>query len=88
LINPAGIVDGITGAQPPLRRGRIISIYGSNFGSGADSVRVWVGRPARILYRGPTQLNVEVPADAPPLAEVTVEVNGCRGNAHVVPTRE
>ncbi len=89
LINPEGIVDGGTKAAPPLARGRAITIYGLDFGSKVDSVRVWLaGHEARILYRGPHQLNVELPKDAPRIMEVSVEVNGCRGNSFTVPTKD
>ena len=87
LISPAGIIDGTTYAQPPFTRGEAISIFGTNFGSAQDDVRAWIGgRPAEILYRGANQINVRLPADAPPLADVNVEVNGCRGNSFAVAT--
>lgn len=87
LINAGGMVDGITSAPPPLVRGSAISIYGTGFGSAQDEVRAWVGgRPAEILYHGPHLVNLRLPPDAPPLAEITIEVNGCRGNAFLAPT--
>lgn len=88
LINPAGIVDGVTFGQPPFARASVISIFGANFGSAADTVRVRIGgQEAEILYRGANQLNVRLPMDAPRAAEVSVEVNGCRGNSFAVATR-
>ncbi len=88
LISPTGIVDGITYAQPPLARGSVISVFGSGFGSPSDAVRVRIGqRLGEILYRGPSLVNVRMPADAPPVVDVSVEVNGCRGNSFSVSTR-
>ena len=88
LINPAGIVDGVTLAQPPLARGSVISLFGDGFGAAQNTVHVWIGsRQAAILYHGLNQLNVTLPADAPPVVDVSVEVNGCRGNAFSIVTR-
>jgi len=88
LISPTGIVDGVTYAQPPLARGSVISLFGSGFGSPSDAVRVRIGqRLAEILYHDPGLLNVRMPPDAPPLVDVSVEVNGCRGNSFAVATR-
>jgi hypothetical protein len=88
LINPAGIVDGGTLAQPPLARGSVITIFGAGFGSPSDVVRVWIGRrQGEILYHGPNQVNLRIPMDAPPAMDVSVEVNGCRGNSFAVATR-
>jgi len=78
LINPGGVVDSVgpPGSAP------LITIYGSNFGTAQDRVVVWIGgREGDILYRGPNQLNVQIPPQTPPGAAVTVEVNGCRGNS-------
>jgi len=88
LISPSAILDGVSWAQPPLTRGSVITVFGSNFGSPSDPMRVRIGEhPAEILYRGATQLNVRMPLDAPPVADVSVEVNGCRGNSFSVATR-
>jgi len=71
-----------------LARGNVITIFGTGFGSPADAVRVWIGqRQAEILYRGPNQVNLRLPLDAPPIVEMSVEVNGCRGNSFAVTTR-
>jgi hypothetical protein len=87
LINPSGIVDGITLVQPPLARGSVITIFGSGFGSASDTVRVWIGqRQAEILYHGANQVNLKVPTDAAPVENLSVEVNGCRGNSFAVAT--
>ncbi len=89
MISPGGIVDGVTAAQPPLARGRPISIYGLNFGEKHDLVRLWVGsQQAHILYRQSNQLNIQLPDDAPPAAEIAVEVNGCRGNSFAIQIRD
>lgn len=89
LINPGGIVDGVTGSQPPLVRGHPVSIYGLNFGSKNDPLRVWIGgREAAILYRGANLLNVQLAKDLPPAVDVSVEVSGCRGNSFLVHTRD
>jgi len=88
LINAQGIVDAVTSAQPPLARGSLVSIFGTGFGSERDAVKAWIGgREAEILYRSPTLLHVRLPADAPPRAEASIEVNGCRGNAFLVAVR-
>jgi uncharacterized protein (TIGR03437 family) len=74
-------------AQPPFKRGSVISLFGANFGSASDTVRASIGEAqAEILYRGPNQVNLRVPLDAPLLADVSVEVNGCRGNSFAVVT--
>lgn len=87
LINPGGIVDGVTLSQPPLARGGVISLFGTGFGSAPDTVRVWIGgRQGEILYRGPNQVNLRMPVDAPQLADISVQVNGCRGNSFAVVT--
>jgi hypothetical protein len=89
LIGSSSIVDGVTYAQPPLARGSVITIFGAGFGSRSDTVRVWIGeRQAEILYRGPNQVNLRLPLDAPPVADVNVEVNGCRGNSFAVSTKQ
>ncbi len=85
LIGPAAIVDGVTMKPPPFARGSVISVFGNGFGSLKDSVRVWVGeRDAEIMYHGPNQLNLRLPADAAATENVSVEVNGCRGNSFAV----
>jgi hypothetical protein len=90
MINLNGIVDGATSQQPPLGRGRQVSIYGVNL-SGAnvsDPVRVWIGdRSVPAEFASPSQVNLHWPKDAPPSAGVSVEVNGCIGNAFTVATR-
>ena len=88
LISTRGIMDGVTWTQPPLARGSVISIFGTGFGSASDAVRVWVGRQqGEILYRDPNQVNLRLPLDVPQVADVSVEVNGCRGNSFAVATR-
>jgi len=88
LISPSGIVDGVTFAQPPLTRGSIITVFGAGFGSASDSVRVQIGQqPGEVLYHAPNQLNVRLPGDSPSVVDVSVEVNGCRGNSFAVATR-
>jgi IPT/TIG domain len=90
MINLNGIVDNTTSQQPPLGRGRLVSIYGINFAGTQPSepVRVWIGdRAVQPEFVSPGQINVSWPADAPPSASVSVEVNGCIGNAFTVSTR-
>jgi hypothetical protein len=88
LINAGGIVDAITFEQPPLERGHLVSVYGLNFGAPGDTVRVWIGdHPVPLLFQGANQVNLRWPADAPASAAVSVEVNGCVGNAFAVATR-
>jgi IPT/TIG domain len=89
MINLGGIVDNATSQQPPLKRGQQVSIYGTNFGGRAgDVVRVWIGdRPAPLEFHGSNLIDLRWPDDAPPSAPVSVEVNGCIGNAFTVATR-
>jgi IPT/TIG domain len=88
LINAQGIVDAASFQQPPLESGRLVSIYGLNFGTPSDTVRVFIGdRAVPYESRGPNQVNLRWPGDAPRLAPVSLEVNGCRGNAFAVLTR-
>jgi len=87
-INPEGIVDAATSAPPPFQRGRTLTVYGLNFGTPADNVQVFAGnRAAAIEYRGPNQINFKLPPDAPARVAITVEVNGCRGNAFTIEGR-
>jgi IPT/TIG domain len=75
LINPQGIVEDAT------PQGRMVSMYGLNFGGPNDSVRVWLGdRPVSPEYRDANLIKFRLPGDAP-AAPVSVEVNGCRGNS-------
>ena len=72
LINPGGIVS----------RGRIVSMYGINFGSPQQTAIVWAGdRKAEIMYRNPNMISFRLPPDAPSKIDLSVEVSGCRGNA-------
>jgi hypothetical protein len=89
MINLGGIVDNGTSQQPPLKRGQQVSIYGSNFGGGpGDAVRVWIGdHPAPLEFHGSNLIDLRWPDDAPASAPVSVEVNGCIGNAFMVTTR-
>jgi hypothetical protein len=88
MISPAGIVDGVTFGAPPLVRGQTVSLFGRNFGSSSDRVRVMLDeRETEILYRSATQINFRLPDDAPADLDISVEVNGCGGNAFAVPTR-
>jgi hypothetical protein len=88
LIGSSSIVDGVTYAQPPLARGSVITVFGSRFGSPSDTVRVRINqRQAEILYRDSNQVNLRLPLDAPPVVDVSVEVNGCVGNSFAVATR-
>jgi hypothetical protein len=78
MISPEGIV----------RQGDAVALYGEFFGQANDQVTVWVaGEPAKILYRGPNQVNVQLPSGIPRNAEISVEVNGCRGNAFMAIAR-
>ncbi len=89
IILPGGIVDRETITPPPLARNRPVSIYGLNLGGTADRVQVWVEQtPAELLSRSPNHLVVRLPDAAGASAEVTVEVNGCRGNSFLVPLRD
>jgi hypothetical protein len=87
-INPRGIVDAGTNAQPPFERGRVLTVYGLNFGGPGDMVRVMADdRPATIEWRTGNQINFRLPADVPSTVPLTVDVNGCRGNAFAVRMR-
>jgi hypothetical protein len=88
MINPQGIVDAATNAQPPFTPGRVIAMYGLKFGGAKDSVVVRAGdRAAEIVYRGENQVNFKMPAGAAGDVPVSVEVNGCRGNSFGVAVR-
>ncbi len=72
LISRGGIADA----------GRAISIYGTNFGDERARVRVFQGgREAKVLFHDSNQVNIEGVPGVSDDAPVTVEVNGCRGNA-------
>ncbi len=76
LINPGGIVVSNGGA----------SIYGVNLDG--PRVRVWIGdRSFQPDFVSASQINVRLPNDLPASAPVSVEVNGCIGNAFTMPTR-
>ena len=76
LINYGGIVIN----------NHVASIYGSNLDG--PQVRVWIGdRSFQPDFVSAGQVNVRLPDDLPASADVSVEVNGCIGNAFTVPTR-
>jgi hypothetical protein len=76
LINAGGIVISGGGA----------SIYGVNLDG--PSVRVWIGdRSFQPDFVSAGQVNVSLPNDLPASATVSIEVNGCIGNAFTVSTR-
>ena len=85
IINPGGVVEMPANVRPSDGH-RIIAIYGSDFGDLHHVVKVWVGgKEGTLLYRSPNQVNVEVPAGTPDRAQIRLEVNGCRGNAFLLP---
>ena len=87
IISGGGIGESLPSRQQTVDGSRRISIYGMNFGSKEDRVRVWVGdREAPILNHASNLLVVQVPEHAN--ASVTVEVNGCRGNSFLLPARD
>jgi hypothetical protein len=87
MINLGGIVDNSTSQQPPFKPGQQVSIYGSNFGPPGDA-RVWIGdHSVAPEFQSPHLIDLRWPSDAPPSAPVSVEVNGCIGNAFMVTTR-
>lgn len=87
IIYAGGIGESLPGRQQPADGTRRISIYGMNFGSKEDRVRVWVGdREAPILNHASNLLDVQVPEHSN--TTVTVDVNGCRGNSFLLPTRD
>jgi hypothetical protein len=78
LISPRGIVNG----------GGTVAIWGLNFGGPGDTLRVFVGgREAEIVHRGVNVIDIKPPDGLPANADVSVEVNGCRGNAFTMPAR-
>jgi hypothetical protein len=78
IINPGGLVYAPDGR-------RRIAIYGMSLGKPDDVVKVWIGKnEGAVLYRGENQVNVEIPAETPAGAGLTVEVNGCRGNSFLL----
>ena len=46
------------------------------------------GERAEILYHGPNQINLRMPLDAPPSADIYISVDGCFGNGFEVKTVE
>jgi uncharacterized protein (TIGR03437 family) len=59
-----------------------------NFGASKDAVGVWLGgRAAEVVYRSPNMITFKLPPDAAAKTPVSVQVNGCRGNAFTVETR-
>ena len=87
-ISPGGIVDAATGQPGPFARGRLLSVYGVDFGAEKDAAGVWLGdRAADIVYRSPNMITFKLPADAAAKTPVSVQVNACRGNAFTVETR-
>ena len=77
LINPGGIV--YTGRDKP------VGVYALNIG---DHPKVWLSdRQAEVLFHGPQMLTFKLPADAPDKVDVSIENNGCKGNAFTLSTR-
>jgi hypothetical protein len=88
IINPSGIVDPTPKEVRSPDTRRPIAIYGVHFGKPDDVVKVWIGgKQGRVSYRGPNQINTEVPTGTPGRAEISVEVNGCRGNSFLLDER-
>lgn len=88
IISPGGIVDCVTYRPPPFARGRMLTVWGLNFGSTTASDRVWLGnRIAEIVASSPNTITFKLPPDADSKTVVSVEVNGCRGNEFTVETR-
>jgi hypothetical protein len=86
IIYGGGIGESPAGPGAAARGKREISIYGMNFGSKQDQIRVWVGdREASVLNHATNLIGVQVPEDAS--GSVTVEVNGCRGNSFLLPAK-
>ena len=86
LISPGGIVDAESYQPPPLEPGRPVAIFGRNFGTARDRLRILVdGREAHVLDRSRGRVTIELPpmAGTRPV-EITARVNGCRGNAFLV----
>ena len=77
IINAGGIVNA---------GGGIYSIYGLNFGTNTNPPHVWFGdHEAEVKYHGGALIVAKAPAGTPSTAPVSVEVNGCRGNAFTIP---
>lgn len=99
FLSTGGVVNGASFASgAAVAPGSIVSIFGSNLainatGSGplplsatlgASSVSIG-GKPAPLFYVSPTQINAQVPVDAPAGdATVGVAVNGQQSNAITV----
>jgi len=81
-------VDQATNRPPPFTRGRTLTVWGVNLGPSAGAATVWLDeRRAEITERTPYTVSFKLPIDASPKTTVSVEVNGCRGNAYAVETR-
>jgi len=87
LITTGGIVDNGTSQTPPFKSGQQVSIYGSNFGPPGQA-RIWIGdHSVAPEFQSPNLIDLRWPADAPASAPVSVQVNGCIGNAFMITTR-
>jgi hypothetical protein len=87
-ISPGGIVQGPTNQPPPFPHCSLVAMYGLNLGAKTDTPHVWLdNREAETVYHSPNMIVFKAPPDAAPLTEVSVEVNGCRGNAFAFETR-
>jgi hypothetical protein len=84
-LQPALIAPGGIALRPDTGQAQLVSIVGHNFGAPADRLRVWMGgREAQVVSRSRERVEARVPDGARGLADVSVEVNGCRGNAFQV----
>jgi len=85
--------DAFARIHPPLiNSGGVVVDHGVAHIYGVDlagpNVRVWIGdRPLQPEFVSSGLINVRLPQDLPTTADISVEVNGCVGNAFRIPTR-
>jgi hypothetical protein len=77
MINPGGIV--YAGPDKP------VDVYAVNVG---DNPKVWLGdRQAEVIYHSNQMVKFRLPGDVPENVDVSIENNGCKGNAFTLRTR-
>jgi len=81
-ISEGGVRDGVRHTPPPFPPGAIVSIYGVDLGGEGETSVLAGGQPAEVLWAGPRQVNVRLPAGlAGGPTPVVVEFRGGRSNS-------
>jgi uncharacterized protein (TIGR03437 family) len=77
----SSVVHGATFAAGPIAPGAFITLRGSNLTGNNVAVTIG-GKPARLVYSGSDQINVQVPSDlAGSTVQIVVSVAGVAGDA-------